>query len=60
MALTKTLARDLGPDGVTVTQVVVDPAAPADAAAVPYLCGPAAAAMVGQLLTVRHGGPLRR
>jgi len=63
VALTKTLARDLGPDGITVNEVVVDPAAPADpaavAAAVSYLCRPEAGAMVGQLLTVARGGPLR-
>jgi NAD(P)-dependent dehydrogenase (short-subunit alcohol dehydrogenase family) len=63
VALTKTLARDLGPDGITVNQVVVDPARPADpatvAGAVSYLCRPEAGAMVGQLLTVGRGGPLR-
>jgi NAD(P)-dependent dehydrogenase (short-subunit alcohol dehydrogenase family) len=63
VALTKTLARDLGPDGVTVNQVVVDPADPADpavvAAAVAYLCRPEAGAVVGQLLTVGRGGPVR-
>jgi NAD(P)-dependent dehydrogenase (short-subunit alcohol dehydrogenase family) len=63
VALTKTLARDLGPDGVTVNQVVVDPARPADpavvAAAVAYLCRPEAGAVVGQLLTVGRGGPVR-
>jgi NAD(P)-dependent dehydrogenase (short-subunit alcohol dehydrogenase family) len=63
VALTKTLARDLGPDGISVNQVVVDPAHPADpasvAAAVSYLCRPEAGAMVGQLLTVGRGGPLR-
>lgn len=63
VALTKTLARDLGPEGITVNQVVVDPADPADAAtvaaAVAYLCSPAAGAVVGQLLTVGRGGPLR-
>jgi NAD(P)-dependent dehydrogenase (short-subunit alcohol dehydrogenase family) len=63
VALTKTLARDLGPDGVTVNEVVVDPARPADpgtvAAAVSYLCGPAAGATVGQLVAVGRGGPLR-
>ena len=63
VALTKTLARDLGPDGITVNQVVVDPAEPVDgatvAAAVSYLCSPDAGAMVGQLLTVGHGGPVR-
>jgi NAD(P)-dependent dehydrogenase (short-subunit alcohol dehydrogenase family) len=63
VALTKTLARDLGPDGIAVNQVVVDPDAPADpadvAAAVAYLCRPEAGAVVGQLLTVGRGGPLR-
>jgi NAD(P)-dependent dehydrogenase (short-subunit alcohol dehydrogenase family) len=63
VALTKTLARDLGPDGTTVNQVVVDPAEPADAAtvaaAVAYLCGPDAGAVVGQLVTLGRGGPLR-
>ena len=62
-ALVKTLARDLGPDGITVNLVVVDPDAPADpaavAAAVAYLCRPEAGAMVGQLVTVGRGGPLR-
>jgi NAD(P)-dependent dehydrogenase (short-subunit alcohol dehydrogenase family) len=63
VALTKTLARDLGPDGIAVNQVVVDPADPADpatvAAAVSYLCSSDAGAMVGQLLTVGRGGPVR-
>lgn len=63
VALMKTLARDLGPDGITVNEVVVDPATAADpaavAAAVSYLCRPAAGAMVGQLLTVGRGGSLR-
>ena len=63
VAFTKTLARDLGPEGITVNQVVIDPADPADpptvAAAVAYLCGPAAGAVVGQLLTVGRGGPVR-
>jgi NAD(P)-dependent dehydrogenase (short-subunit alcohol dehydrogenase family) len=63
VALTKTLARDLGPEGITVNQVVVDPAHPVDpavvAAAVAYLCGPDAGAVTGQLVTVGRGGPLR-
>jgi len=63
VALTKTLARDLGPDGITVNEVVVDPGSPAEpaavAAAVAYLCRPEAGATVGQLLTVARGGPLR-
>jgi NAD(P)-dependent dehydrogenase (short-subunit alcohol dehydrogenase family) len=63
VALTKTLPRDLGPDAVTVDQVVTDPAAPASpevvAAAVSYLCGDAAGSVVGQLLTLGRGGPLR-
>lgn len=63
VALTKTLARDLGPDGVTVNEVICDgaepPAPEAVAAAVSYLCGPTAGAMVGQLLTLGSGGILR-
>jgi NAD(P)-dependent dehydrogenase (short-subunit alcohol dehydrogenase family) len=63
VALTKTLARDLGPQGITVNLVVVDPSDPADpatvAAAVSYLCSPGAGAVVGQLLTLGRGGPLR-
>lgn len=63
VALTKTVARDLGSDGITVNQVVVDPEAPAGpadvAAAVAYLCRPESGAVVGQLLTVGRGGSLR-
>jgi NAD(P)-dependent dehydrogenase (short-subunit alcohol dehydrogenase family) len=61
VALTKTLARDLGPDGITVNEVVRDGTEPPDAvaAAVSYLCGPTAGAMVGQLLTLGSGGVLR-
>lgn len=63
VALVKTLARDLGPDAITVNEVVSDTADPpspdAVAAAVAYLCGPAAGAVVGQLLTLGGGGPLR-
>jgi NAD(P)-dependent dehydrogenase (short-subunit alcohol dehydrogenase family) len=63
VALTKTLARDLGPEGITVNEVVCDgaepPAPEAVAAAVSYLCGPTAGAMVGQLLTLGSGGALR-
>ncbi len=63
VALAKTLARDLGPDAVTVNELVVDPASPPSpeviAAAVSYLCSDAAGAVVGQLLTLGRGGPLR-
>ena len=63
VALTKTLARDLGPDAVTVNEVVTDLGAPPSpdvvAAAVSYLCGDAAGSVVGQLLTLGRGGPLR-
>jgi NAD(P)-dependent dehydrogenase (short-subunit alcohol dehydrogenase family) len=63
VALTKTLARDLGPEGITVNEVVSDSAEPptpeAVAGAVSYLCGPSAGAMVGQLLTLGSGGALR-
>lgn len=63
VALVKTLARDLGPRGITVNEVVVDPLAPASpedvAAAVAYLAGPYGSAMVGQLVTIGSGGELR-
>ena len=63
VALVKTLARDLGPDGISVNQVVVDPHDPpapqAVAEAVSYLAGPIGGAMVGQLLSVGRGGELR-
>ncbi len=63
VALTKTLARDLGPDAVTVNEVVADPDAPPSpevvAAAVSYLCGDAAGSVAGQLLTLGRGGQLR-
>lgn len=63
VALVKTLARDLGPDGVTVNEVVSDPADPPApevvAATVAYLSGPAAGAVVGQLLTLGARGSLR-
>ena len=63
VALVKTLARDLGPDGISVNEVVCDPADPpapdAVAAAVGYLCRPEAGAVVGQLLTLGRGGYLR-
>jgi NAD(P)-dependent dehydrogenase (short-subunit alcohol dehydrogenase family) len=63
VALVKTLARDLGPDGVTVNEVVTDvrerPSPAAVARAVSYLCSSAAGAVVGQLLTVGTGGSLR-
>lgn len=63
VAMVKTLARDLGPDGTTVNEVVGDaadpPGADALAHAVAYLCSPQAGAVVGQLLTVGPGGALR-
>ena len=63
VALTKTLARDLGPDAVAVDQVVTDPEDPPApavvAAAVSYLCGETAGSVVGQLVTLGRGGQLR-
>ena len=57
------LARDLGPDGVSVNELVADPASPRSpevvAAAVSYLCSDPAGAVVGQLLTLGRGGALR-
>lgn len=56
------LARDLGPDGVSVNELVADPASPPSpevvAAAVSYLCSDPAGAVVGQLLTLGRGGSL--
>lgn len=63
VAMTKTLARDLGPMGISVNEVVTDAGAPVApthvAAAVAYLAGPRAGAMTGQLVTVGRGGHLR-
>jgi NAD(P)-dependent dehydrogenase (short-subunit alcohol dehydrogenase family) len=63
VALVKTLARDLGPQGITVNEVVLDAAAPAPpaavAAAVAYLAGRDASTVAGQLLTLGAGGALR-
>ncbi len=63
VALVKTLARDLGPQGVTVNEVVLDPAEPPGAEdvarAVAYLAGPHAGAVTGQLVALGHGGELR-
>jgi hypothetical protein len=53
------VADDLG----RLNEVVPDPGAPPSpqvvAAAVSYLCGDAAGSVVGQLLTLGRGGPLR-
>jgi NAD(P)-dependent dehydrogenase (short-subunit alcohol dehydrogenase family) len=63
VALTKTLARDLGPDGIRVNHVVVDPTEPVSpehvAEAVSYLAEPRAAAVTGQLVTLGRGGHVR-
>lgn len=63
VALVKTLARDLGPEGVTVNEIVVDPehpAAPGDVArTVAYLASPHAGAVTGQLVMLGRGGELR-
>ena len=66
VALMKTLARDLGPDGIIVNEIAL-PAQSLDrpalesalAAAVSYLAGPNGAAMVGQILTLGRCGELR-
>lgn len=63
VALVKTLARDLGPRGITVNEVAVPEDAPAGpralAAAVGYLTGPRAGAMIGQIITAGSGGEVR-
>ena len=66
VALMKTLARDLGPDGIIVNEIALpaqacdQPAIPAAlASAVSYLAGPHGSAMVGQILTLGRGGELR-
>ena len=66
VALMKTLARDLGPDGIIVNEIALparsqdQPAlASALAAAISYLAGPNGAAMAGQILTLGRGGELR-
>lgn len=63
VALVKTLARDLGPQGISVNEIVLhplEPANPADVArTVSYLAGPHAGAVTGQLVTLGTGGELR-
>ncbi|KFF58835.1 hypothetical protein JF66_15555 [Cryobacterium sp. MLB-32] len=63
VALVKTLARDLGPRGITVNEVSVPldtTAGPrALAAAVGYLNGPVSGAVTGQIVTVGSGGDIR-
>lgn len=63
VALVKTLARDLGPHGVTVNQVAAPGSEHASVGAiargVAYLLSPAAGATTGQILTVGSGGPVR-
>ena len=62
IALMKTLARDLGPAGITVNKVAM-PSGRVDttaaAAAVGYLVSPLAGATTGQILSVGRGGELR-
>lgn len=63
VALVKTLARDLGPHGISVNEVVVhpfEPTRPDDIArAVSYLAGPHGGALTGQLITLGNAGELR-
>lgn len=64
IALVKTLARDLGPAGITVNEVAVptEPsreAVAAVAAAVGYLVSPLGGATTGQVLAVGLGGEMR-
>lgn len=63
VALVKTLARELGRDGISVNEVVFDADHPPPVAViadtVAYLCGPYAAGVVGQLVTVGSPGEAR-
>jgi len=63
IALVKTLARDLGPRGITVNEIALPPgvtsASRALAAAVGYLTGAHGEAMIGQVLTLGSGGEVR-
>ena len=63
VALVKTLARDLGSQGISVNEVVLHPLEPARpeavARAVSYLAGPHGGAVTGQLVTLGPGGELR-
>jgi NAD(P)-dependent dehydrogenase (short-subunit alcohol dehydrogenase family) len=63
VALVKTLARELGRDGISVNEVVFDPDNPPPAAVaadtVAYLCGPYAQAVVGQLVSIGSDGEVR-
>lgn len=63
VALVKTLARDLGPIGVTVNQLAVPGDDRADVGAVArgvsYFAAESAGATTGQILTLGPGGPVR-
>ncbi|MCE0488276.1 SDR family oxidoreductase [Ornithinimicrobium sediminis] len=63
VGLVKTLARDLGPQGITVNEVVLhpfDPPRPEDVArTVAYLGGTHGGAITGQLITLGSAGELR-
>jgi 3-oxoacyl-[acyl-carrier protein] reductase len=63
VALVKTLARDLGPRGITVNEVAVPHAVAAGpralATAVGYLSSANAGAMTGQIITMGSGGDVR-
>jgi NAD(P)-dependent dehydrogenase (short-subunit alcohol dehydrogenase family) len=63
VALVKTLGRELGRDGISVNEVVFDADHPPPVAVIAdtvgYLCGPYAAGVVGQLVTVGSPGEAR-
>lgn len=63
VAFVKTLARDLGPDCVSVNEIAVAPGSSglerAAASAVSYLAGPHGGAVTGQVLTLGRGGEIR-
>jgi NAD(P)-dependent dehydrogenase (short-subunit alcohol dehydrogenase family) len=56
IALVKTLARDLGGEGITVNAIARGPGLPC---AVSYVASPLAGAFTGQVLTLGSGGEIR-
>lgn len=61
IALVKTLARDLGDDGITVNAIARDATDNSSGLprAISYLASPLAGALTGQILTLGSGGEIR-